>query len=144
MRNSGRRYRVAFEEATPLRTASKAAEEQSCINFDGDDFEAFAERFALKLNEILENKPVVGCQVELVKIYNLNELGSAVARHARALLEAGPGADQPPAVEPGADQPPAAGPGADQPPAAGPELQPPASAARQPEESSELGSVSGP
>ncbi|KAF0307030.1 Tmem173 [Amphibalanus amphitrite] len=136
-------YRVAMEPATPLRSIGQAAEDRSCENFDCADYEAFAERFLLTLNEILKNKPVIGNQVELVPIKDFKELGSAVAEHVRELMAARQTDDECPGTPepaPGSLEP---APGSLEPAPGSLEPAPePSEAARQPEESSEMDSDS--
>ncbi|XP_043197009.1 stimulator of interferon genes protein-like [Amphibalanus amphitrite] len=73
----GKTYRVAMEEATPIRTAAHAVDDATA-KFEAAEFEEFAKRFMSQLEAILATKQAVGNQIKLVPIYDVNEVRSKV------------------------------------------------------------------
>ena len=72
-------YRVAMEEATPIRTALRAVEDSEA-HFDQAHFEEFACHFLNHLQAILNKKPAIGDQLALVPIHDIRKIRSAVLK----------------------------------------------------------------
>ncbi|XP_037086343.1 stimulator of interferon genes protein-like [Pollicipes pollicipes] len=83
----GRVYRVAMEVASPTCTALRTVDD-SKVDFGASDYEEFAARFLGALQDILEQKPTVGAQVELMPIYDSRKFGRAVVEHFLKMNEA--------------------------------------------------------
>ena len=79
------RYRVVMEEASPIRTAALAVDDSAVEDFDKEDFEEFARRFLAALQNILNTKPAIGNQVELVPIEDMRHIGSTVVQRIKEL-----------------------------------------------------------
>ena len=60
-----------------MRTADRAVDDAGA-DFKEADYEAFASRFLKTLEKILESKPNIGSQVELVPICRNDQLGRTV------------------------------------------------------------------